>query len=180
MLLVATDGIRDFYKCLKCRYIEEIAHVHTANSWTSDSIEHGGTCTGCFQSFSEPHNHRCYTLDSEEHIFICDTCKTGYFDSHSLECIYIDEDTHTAVCQYCGYSAVQAHSYEYKYSNENYHKLECSCGATSGGNSPHIWTTSATNPGFVECKLCKYLKRSAGGNIPIIKEKPPIIEEVTE
>ena len=179
MLLVATDGTRDFYKCLKCRHIEEVDHVH-AFAWENHEHTHTGTCVNCFYSFSEYHDLCFGSFNSENHIAICDTCQATAFYPHSFECTYIDGDTHTSVCRYCGYAIVQSHTYEYKSLNSDYHKLTCSCGATSGGNSPHIWTTSATNPGFVECKLCKYLKRSAGGNIPIIKEKPPIIEEVTE
>ena len=34
MLLVATDCVRDFYKCLKCRYIEEVEHSHRYTEWT--------------------------------------------------------------------------------------------------------------------------------------------------
>ncbi len=71
------------------------------------------------------------------------------------------------------------HTYEYKSVNASYHKLECSCGATTGGNLGHVWTSSNII-GYAECKMCKYLKSSTGGNIPIIKEKPPVIEEVTE
>ena len=111
-------------------------------------------------------------------IFMCDICKAGYFDPHSFECTYIDGDTHTAVCRYCGYSVVESHTYAYKAVSEYYHKLTCSCGATSGSNMGHIWTTSSL-ANFVECKMCKQLKLK-DGNIPIIKEKPPVIEEVTE
>ncbi len=33
MLLVATDGERDFYKCMYCRHIEETTHVHRYTEW---------------------------------------------------------------------------------------------------------------------------------------------------
>ena len=45
MLLVATDGTRDFYKCLKCRYIEEVEHSHRYTEWAPYSkTEHKEKC----------------------------------------------------------------------------------------------------------------------------------------
>ena len=41
MLLVATDTVRDFYKCLCCRYILEVPHsVHSYTEWTKLSSTH--------------------------------------------------------------------------------------------------------------------------------------------
>ena len=51
MLLVATDTIRDFYKCLCCRYILEVPHsVHSYTEWTKlSSTHHIECCEYCGQ-----------------------------------------------------------------------------------------------------------------------------------
>ncbi len=45
MLLVATDSVRDFYKCLCCRYIKEVQHsTHSYTQWTKYSSTHHIEC----------------------------------------------------------------------------------------------------------------------------------------
>ncbi len=114
------------------------------------------------------------------HIVRCAQCNYSYTATHNYSCEYVDVNTHTGVCVDCGYEATLSHTYDkYKSVDAFYHKSACSCGATTGGNLGHIWTSSNII-GYAECKMCKYLKSSAGGNIAIIKEKSPVIEEVTE
>ena len=52
MLLVATDTIRDFYKCLCCRYILEVPHsVHSYTEWVKlSSTHHIECCEYCGQT----------------------------------------------------------------------------------------------------------------------------------
>ena len=97
-----------------------------------------------------------------------------------FNCTYVDADTHAGVCRECGHEAVLEHSYEYKTVDSTYHILTCKCGATSGTKSGHIWTSVPGAINYVKCKQCHYQKSNAGGNIPIIKTKPIIIEEETE
>ena len=207
MLLVATDCERDFYKCMKCRYIEEVPHNHISNSWTRNTNEHIGVCTTCNIEVTVPHNWSytsnitgghtktcsdCGYSKSESHVYgytcvntdthkgICSLCGYESIEDHYFNCTYVDADTHSGVCRECGHEATLSHSYEYAVVNANYHILTCKCGATSGSNSGHIWTSVPGAINYVKCKQCHYQKSNAGGNIPIIKTKPIIIEEETE
>lgn len=176
-LYSTTDYIHTFY-CADCGYYLSSAHDYDYDD-NSDG-QHIGICVECNYSLIEPHNLGFLSIDSESHSVNCLQCNYSTTLKHNITKSNVDENVHKIACDCCNYEETSSHTYEYEFVNADYHKLECSCGATSGGNTPHIWTTSATNPGYVECKLCKYFKRAIGGNIPIIKEKPPVIEEVTE
>ncbi len=70
MLLVATDGERDFFKCQYCRCIGTIAHEHTFEQWTYyNHNSHIGTCCCGAQTtrahavtLSEVVDYRAYCL----------------------------------------------------------------------------------------------------------------------
>ena len=66
MLLVATDGVRDFYKCLCCRYIEEVPHsTHSYTQWAKySSTHHILYCEYCGQTESQPSPHVIKATDS--------------------------------------------------------------------------------------------------------------------
>ena len=66
MLLVATDGVRDFYKCLCCRYIEEVPHsTHSYTQWAKySSTHHILYCEYCGQTESQPSPHIIKATDS--------------------------------------------------------------------------------------------------------------------
>ena len=86
MLLVATDGTRDFYKCLKCRYIEEAEHAHILGEW-----EHG---------------------DNYSHVKNCAVCDYSITDNHSPigEWMYKDTYSHKKACEICGGEIIEAHA----------------------------------------------------------------------
>ena len=86
MLLVATDGTRDFYKCLKCRYIEEAEHAHILGEW----------------------EHR----DNYSHVKNCAVCDYSITDNHSPigEWMYKDTYSHKKACEICGGEIIEAHA----------------------------------------------------------------------
>ena len=152
MLLVATDGIRDFYKCLCCRYIEEVDHVHSAGGWASNDHEaHDRLCAGCFQ--------------------------TVYTEEHSMEYAESSDGTYIiGTCSDCGFS----HDFRYRALNATSHVLKCDdCGEIYGDAEGHLWATHTSN-NIIKCSLCGFLKNTGGAITPVLPFKTDLPEEESE
>ena len=73
MLLVATDGIRDFYKCQYCRYISEVEHTthHFEDATYINGNTHAMKCVACDYSIITDHNIIYTCLDTNTHLKNC-------------------------------------------------------------------------------------------------------------
>ena len=86
MLLVATDCVRDFYKCLKCRYIEEVEHSHRYTEWALYS--------------STEHKEMC----------LCGSVGTNRASHEYGDWRYVDGNSHAKTCEDCGHQMIEAHA----------------------------------------------------------------------
>ena len=130
MLLVATDGVRDFYKCQYCRYILQTAHT---------------------QHYYDGASY----VDGDSHNKVCVICNYSNITNHDYVYTYINADEHHRACGTCNCSSTETHQYtEYKKHTSTHHINMCKCGQTGTIISPHVVIQSevVNNIGF--CKYC--------------------------
>lgn len=130
MLLVATDGIRDFYKCQYCRYILETEH-------TTHHFD-DATC-----------------INDNTHVKKCVVCNYSTTTVHNSIYTHIDTNNHLKTCTLCNLYLIEVHNYsEYQRYSSAMHINACKCGKVNGSPSPHIVKLSDVTLNIGHCMYC--------------------------
>ena len=175
MLLVATDGIRDFYKCQYCRYISEVDHSthYYADGECIDTSYHCSQCVVCDNTRNISHNIQCLNITSIHHTYGCTDCDYLVTSEHDMTIpVPLAGAQHGCKCTECDYmdeSTLEAHSYNSWVSiNTTTHQSECDgCNARGTTTAPHAFVPANGSLLNVVCVDCGYTKRkdSDFGNV---------------
>ena len=170
MLLVATDGIRDFYKCQYCRYMKENSHTH--NYVSIDDNYHTYSCY-CATEETPNINHSLYVDDITNglHTLKCADCSYTITEEHNTMTQAVSGNQHASECWDCGYideSTREAHSFDgWVFISETMHMSRCECGARGTTTAPHGFVPLIGSIDRKVCAGCGYTKTfgSDGGFI---------------
>ena len=166
MLLVATDGTRDFYKCQYCRYISEVDHSthYYADAEYIDTSYHFSQCVACNYSNNVPHNTKYSNITDTQHTYGCTDCNYSVTSEHDMRLsVSLASGTkHGQKCVDCGYvdeSTVGTHSFTtWVYLNPTTHVSACDgCNARTTTTASHVYTFPDSD-GWIICIGCGYTK----------------------
>ena len=161
--------------CSVCNYLSFPNHDIIITS--KDDYYHTAECQNCDYSVENMHHKELNEDGAGAHIYSCSECNYYKREAHNIDYEIVDNSNHTRYCTICDYSETYNHNFSYQSMGVDKHILTCTCGATQGNASAHVWTaTDLTNT--VECKHCKCIKKLGMGEfVPIIKTKIEIEEE---
>lgn len=183
MLLVATDGERDFFKCQYCRYIKTIpidndltAIGYNTNISVSNEIDSGKIV---YTKLDITKNNLVdFTISSTNQLNV------SLYDSNFNEININPSSNNTNTLEFsynmlvgtyylkvnfvnAGVSGTinltingepHTHLFEKEYFNNSYHMSKCDCGEIGGNLEPHIILESQIiNGRYAECLECHYL-----------------------